>query len=117
MECMRIVSSILAFAVAVLADEKPEPAPVPLKSVPADGEQHLVACKGATYWIAIPKEIDPKKPARVLMWLHGSNMNGGDYVGSLKRLSTAKRRSSSGRTATGGCATGSTTSTTTPSLR
>ncbi len=83
---MRSVLLLLSFVSVAVADDQPEPAAVPLKSVPADGEAHLVACKGASYWVAIPKDLDPKKPARVLMWLHGSNMNGAAYVNSLKSL-------------------------------
>jgi len=81
---MRALLLLPLLAGAALAEA--EPAPAPLKSVPADGAPHLVECKGATYWVAVPRDADPKKPTRVLMWLHGSNMSGRDYVGSLKGL-------------------------------
>jgi pimeloyl-ACP methyl ester carboxylesterase len=67
-------------------EQAPEPAPVALKDAPADGEPHHVKCKVGTYWIALPKALDPKAPTRVLFWCHGSNMNGQWYVKGLKAL-------------------------------
>jgi len=82
---MRAPALLLLLCPRLLADD-PEPAPVALKEVPADGASHHVACQGASYWIALPPGHDPKTPARVLLWLHGSNMNGKAYVESLKHL-------------------------------
>lgn len=82
---MRTAALLLLGASAVAASE-PEPAPVALKAVADDGKPCLVACKGATYWVAVPPGLDRKKPARVLLWLHGSNMNGRAYVESLRSL-------------------------------
>jgi len=76
---------LLLLATTALAGD-PEPAPVALKDVPADGESHHVECKGATYWVVIPEGLDAKRPARVILWLHGSNMNGRSYTASLKAM-------------------------------
>jgi predicted esterase len=76
--------AVLILATSVLAEA--EPPPVPLKKVPADGEAHHVTCKVGTYWIALPANIDPKKPTRCIFWCHGSNMNGKAYVNALKGL-------------------------------
>jgi pimeloyl-ACP methyl ester carboxylesterase len=86
---MRCVLALALILSAVLADE-PEPEAVSLKKVPADGESHHVACKGATYWIVIPAGWDEKKPGRVILWLHGSNMNGKSYTESLKAMEFGK---------------------------
>jgi len=82
---MRLANLILLLATAAAAQEA-EPEAVPLKGVPPDGGSHHVRCKDATYWISIPKGVDPKAPVRVLLWLHGSNMNGKAYVDSLRSL-------------------------------
>jgi len=76
----------LACLVSIALGEDPEPAPVALKEVPADGASHLVKCKGATYWIVVPPDWNAKEPGRVILWLHGSNMNGKSYTDSLKAM-------------------------------
>ncbi|MGQ0614322.1 MAG: hypothetical protein ACT4PV_11345 [Planctomycetaceae bacterium] len=86
---MRVQVLLALLAAPLLADE-PEPAARALKEVAADGAAHLVSCKGATYWIALPPGHDAKQPTRVLLWLHGSNMNGKAYVDSLKSLEYGK---------------------------
>ncbi|MHC4970888.1 MAG: hypothetical protein ACYTG3_01000 [Planctomycetota bacterium] len=85
----RLALAFLLLAGAAAAAD-PEPAPVALKKVPADGEHHLVKCKGATYWVLVPAGLDENKPVRVILWHHGSNMNGSSYTGSLKALGFGK---------------------------
>jgi len=88
---MRYVLALAVLLSAARADDpEPEPRPVPLKDVPADGESHHVQCKGATYWIVVPPGWDEKKPGRVILWLHGSNMNGKSYTESLKAMEFGK---------------------------
>jgi predicted esterase len=79
---------VLLAVTAVAAD--PEPAPVALKKVPADGQSHHVKGKGATYWVVIPEGLDESKPVRVILWCHGSNMNGRSYTESLKAMEFGK---------------------------
>ena len=81
----RLALALLLLAgAAVAADPEPEPVPLALKRVPADGEHHLVKCRAGTYWIAIPKSVDPRQPTRTILWCHGSNMNGQWYVKALQ---------------------------------
>ncbi len=87
---MRLLTALLLLAAALPAEEAPEPPPVALKDVAADGEPHHVKCKVGTYWIALPSTLDPKSPTRVLFWCHGSNMNGQWYVKGLQALGHGK---------------------------
>jgi predicted esterase len=85
MRCVVSSLAVLLGALPVRAQE-PEPEPVALKEVAADGAAHHVACKGGTYWVALPPSLDPKKQTRVLLWCHGSNMNGKAYVEALEEF-------------------------------
>ncbi|MHC4550815.1 MAG: hypothetical protein ACYTEZ_18805 [Planctomycetota bacterium] len=87
---MRQVGLLGVLLGAALAAE-PEPAPVPLKQVPADGRPHHVRCKAGTYWIAIPEAIDARQPTRAFLWCHGSNMHGKWYLQGLQAFGYGPR--------------------------
>jgi predicted esterase len=64
-------------------DDWPETAEAPEKVRP--GQTRLVtAPKGMSYVLRVPKGYDPKKGARLTVWLHGSNMNGLSYTRSFE---------------------------------
>src|SRR5262245_20941928 len=44
----------------------------------------LKAGNGMHYFLRVPKDYDPKKGARLVVFLHGSNMNGLSYVRSFE---------------------------------
>lgn len=55
---------------------------------PADvkpGQTRVLAGEGGMTWLLrVPKSYDAKKGARLVVWMHGSNMNGRAYVGSFE---------------------------------
>ena len=67
------------------AKDKP---PVPSVEKPGDVKKGktglLEAPKGMRYFLKVPKKYDPKKGAPLLVWLHGSNMNGMNYLPMFK---------------------------------
>ena len=70
-------------------DEKVPEAAAPEKVKP--GQTALLkAPKGMRYFLRVPEGYDPKKGTRLVVFLHGSNMNGLSYVRSFEAKNWAK---------------------------
>ncbi len=70
-------------------DDKVPEAAAPEKVKP--GQTALLkAPKGMGYFLRVPKSFDPKAGARLIVFLHGSNMNGLQYVRSFEQKNWAK---------------------------
>lgn len=46
----------------------------------------LTSAKGMGYFLRVPKGFDPKKPPRLIVFLHGSNMNGLQFLRSFEQM-------------------------------
>lgn len=69
-------------------DERPPEVEAPDKV--GKGETGLVtAPKGMRYFLRVPKKLDAKDGARLIVFLHGSNMNGLDYLRSFEAMNWA----------------------------
>jgi predicted esterase len=70
---------------ALAKDRNP---PVPEAAGPGEVKKGKVALltapKGMRYFLGVPKKYDEKKGAPLLVWLHGSNMNGLQYLPMFK---------------------------------
>src|SRR5258705_2946071 len=64
-------------------DDRPPEVDAPEK-VKAGQTALLKAPKGMGYFLRVPKSYDAKTGARLVVFLHGSNMNGLDYVRSFE---------------------------------
>jgi predicted esterase len=78
---------LLAFAsIRAIAADKVPAADSPAAVKP--GQTALLASKGGglemRYFLRVPKSYDPKRGARLVVFLHGSNMNGLDYLRSFE---------------------------------
>ncbi len=74
---------VLLAAVPAEAKKKDKP-PVPSAEKPEEVKKGrtalLKAPKGMRYFLRVPKKYDPKKGAPLLVFMHGSNMNGMQYL-------------------------------------
>ena len=81
-----LCAALALCAAPAAADDKVEKVPeaaAPEKVKP--GQTALLkAPKGMGYFLRVPKSYDPKAGARLVVFLHGSNMNGLDYVRSFE---------------------------------
>ena len=81
-----LCAALALCAAPAAADEQVERVPeaaAPEKVKP--GQTALLkAPKGMGYFLRVPKSYDPKAGARLVVFLHGSNMNGLDYVRSFE---------------------------------
>jgi poly(3-hydroxybutyrate) depolymerase len=68
---------------AVAKDEKPPEVDSPAKVKPGTTGL-LKAAKGMRYFLRVPKKYDARNGARLIVFLHGSNMNGLDYLRSFE---------------------------------
>jgi predicted esterase len=75
--------SLASCPVAAKDDDWPKLVESPEKVKPGETRM-LKAPKGMTYFLRVPNSYDPKKGARLVVWMHGSNMNGMAYVGSFE---------------------------------
>ena len=75
--------TLLASASLLAAEEK-----VPEAAAPGDvkpGTTALLKAKeGMRYFLRVPKSYDPRRGARLIVFLHGSNMNGLTYLRSFE---------------------------------
>lgn len=77
------VASAWGGAPVAAKDDLPPEADAPEKVKPGK-TAFLTAPKGMRYFLRVPKSYDPKAGARLIVFLHGSNMNGLDYVRSFE---------------------------------
>src|SRR5579862_2034075 len=80
-----IVLSFLFIAPRSAAKEdKPPEVDAPAKVKPSMTALLKSAGKGMRYFLRVPKNYDPKNGARLIVFLHGSNMNGLAYLRSFE---------------------------------
>jgi poly(3-hydroxybutyrate) depolymerase len=82
-------SVIAALAVAVTAqaagkNDKPPEVDSPARVKPGTTGLLKAAGKGMRYFLRVPKRYDPKAGARLIVFLHGSSMNGLQYLQSFE---------------------------------
>lgn len=89
MKPLHILLASLALAAASFADDKPKEVDAPAKVKP--GETALLKSKekGMRYFLRVPKKYASKTGARLIVFLHGSNMNGLDYLRSFEQMKWA----------------------------
>lgn len=91
----RIASAVLVFTIALLAwfpvpsaraakEEKVAEVEAPAKVKPGTTGLLKAAGKGMRYFLRVPKRYDATKGARLIVFLHGSNMNGLEYLRSFE---------------------------------
>jgi poly(3-hydroxybutyrate) depolymerase len=80
------VALALLFAVSPAAadDAKPREVASPAKVKPGTTGLLKSAGKGMRYFLRVPRRYDPRAGARLIVFLHGSNMNGLDYLRSFE---------------------------------
>lgn len=80
---------VLGAASAFAGDERPSAFDAPSKVKP--GQVGLLKSKdmGMGYFLRVPKKLDTKSGARLIVFLHGSNMNGLDYLRSFESMNWA----------------------------
>ena len=81
-----LIAAVLLVCLAGTAAAKDDKLPeVDSPSKVKPGQTALLkAPKGMRYFLRVPKSWDPKKSARLIVFLHGSNMKGLDYVRSFE---------------------------------
>lgn len=77
-------------AIASFEDEKPAEFDSPAKVKPGQVGLLKSKSKGMRYFLRVPKKYDAKAGARLIVFLHGSNMNGLDYLRSFEAMDWAK---------------------------
>src|SRR6188472_4025118 len=70
-------------------DNKPPEVDAPAKVKPGTTGL-LKAGKGMRYFLRVPKRYNPATGARLIVFLHGSSMNGLSYLQSFRRRSGAR---------------------------
>ena len=65
-------------------DDKPPEIDSPAKVKPGTTGLLKAAGKGMRYFLRVPKRYDPKSGARLIVFLHGSSMNGLQYLRSFE---------------------------------
>ncbi|MEO6711222.1 MAG: hypothetical protein ABIP42_16700 [Planctomycetota bacterium] len=78
-----------AVALASVGDDKPAQFDSPAKLKPGQTGLLKSKSKGMAYFLRVPRKFDPKASARLVVFLHGSNMNGLDYLRSFESMSWA----------------------------
>ncbi len=74
--------SLFAGGTAAAKDDRPPEVDSPAKVKP--GQTALCKTKNMSYFLRVPKGYDAKAGARLVVFLHGSNMNGLGYVRSFE---------------------------------
>src|SRR5438045_2116782 len=69
---------------AAAKDAKPLEVDSPAKVKPGTTGLLKAAGKGMRYFLRVPKRYDARNGARLIVFLHGSNMNGLDYLRSFQ---------------------------------
>jgi poly(3-hydroxybutyrate) depolymerase len=69
---------------AVAKEDKPPEVDAPAKVTPGGTALVKAAGKDMSYFLRVPKTYNPKYGARLIVFLHGSNMNGLDYLRSFE---------------------------------
>lgn len=86
---MLLSMTLLALATPALArEDKPPEVEAPAKVKPGDTAL-LTAPKGMRYFLRVPKKYNAKNGARLVVFLHGSSMNGLDYLRSFESMNWA----------------------------
>ena len=91
-EAMKLLRPVLCIALNLLfvplpasaKDDKPPEVDSPAKVKPGATCLLKAAGKGMRYFLRVPKSYDAAKGARLIVFLHGSNMNGIDYLRSFE---------------------------------
>jgi predicted esterase len=84
------ISSILCCALlftglpVVAKDKNPPLVDAPAKVKPGSTGMLKAAGKGMGYFLRVPRNYDASKGSRLVVFLHGSNMNGMDYLRSFE---------------------------------
>lgn len=93
---MKLLSLIAALLVSFaplrassVGDDKPAEFEAPAKLKP--GQTGLLKSKekGMRYFLRVPKKYEARQGARLIVFLHGSNMNGLDYLRSFESMNWA----------------------------
>jgi poly(3-hydroxybutyrate) depolymerase len=80
-----VALALLATASQVIAkEEKPPEVDSPAKVKPGTTGLLKAAGKGMRYFLRVPKKYDARVGTRLIVFLHGSNMNGLDYLRSFE---------------------------------
>ena len=75
---------LFVVSLAVAKDEKPPEVDSPAKVKPGTTGLLKAAGKGMRYFLRVPKRYNAATGARLIVFLHGSNMNGIDYLRSFE---------------------------------
>lgn len=75
---------LLGASPALAQDGKPRAVDSPAKVKPGTTGLLRAAGKGMRYFLRVPRRYDARKGARLIVFLHGSNMNGLDYLRSFE---------------------------------
>lgn len=69
---------------AMARDKKPEEFDSPEKVKPGTTGLLKAPAKGMRYFLKVPRKYDANKGSRLIVFLHGSNMNGLDYLKTIE---------------------------------
>lgn len=84
-----IALSACCTSVAFAAEDQPKTFEAPGKVKPGSTGLLTSKEKGMRYFLRVPKKYDAKNGARLIVFLHGSNMNGLDYLRSFEAMNWA----------------------------
>src|SRR5688572_5725457 len=91
--CLFVLAQTLplapAAAFARCGDDRPAAFEAPAKLKPGQTGLLKSKAKGMGYFLRVPKKFDAKAGARLVVFLHGSNMNGLDYLRSFESMNWA----------------------------
>src|SRR5688572_10416575 len=89
---MSRLTPIVALALLLLGsnvfakDDQPPEVDAPVKVKPGSIGLLKAAGKGMRYFLRVPKKYNPRDGARLIIFLHGSNMNGLAYLRSFEAM-------------------------------
>jgi poly(3-hydroxybutyrate) depolymerase len=78
------LASFVVVSQAMAKDEKPPEVDSPAKVKPGTTGLLKASGKGMRYFLRVPKKYDARTGTRLIVFLHGSNMNGLDYLRSFE---------------------------------
>ncbi len=84
-----VALSACCTSVAFASEDQPKTFEAPGKVKPGTTGLLTSKEKGMRYFLRVPKKYDAKSGARLIVFLHGSNMNGLDYLRSFEAMNWA----------------------------
>jgi predicted esterase len=80
---LQLIIALGLLSSAVARDKKPDEFGSPSELKPGTTGLLIEPVKGMKYFLKVPRRYDARKGARLIMFLHGSNMNGLDYLKTI----------------------------------